>query len=268
MPSRDMPSPSKSPSAFLVPLPLGLLASMAAHYGTSVAPWTFTNGIAYIANGRNLFTGPGLGIVNPSGSYGPLVSHPPLYPILLADLEQADVPILQAASWIDILSFGLFVGTSALFVDRSSSNAVAGVVADTWMILSPGVLLPNLGILSEPLSMMAGVLSMVLAIEFLRSRKLSLLLGSAAFCALALLTRFAAIVFFASTIVVLFLLGAGKWNERLKSAAISTAISAGPFGLILAANQVAGAAPPKGTSGSSLSMAFSFSHQLARVLWE
>ena len=92
-------------------------------YGTRWGPWAFSDAVGYMVNARNLATGKGLGLYRPSGQFVPLVSHPPLYPLVLIALSGPQLDLVGAARLFDVLSFGILIFASGWLFYRLTGSA-------------------------------------------------------------------------------------------------------------------------------------------------
>ncbi len=248
---------------------LGIAAGSTIYYGTAVAPWAYSDGVGYLVTARNLVEGPGLGLVKPSGQFEPLVTHPPLYPLLLASGGAVGLEILTAARWIGVLSFGITIAVAGSLTRRITNRLRAGISVALLLLVSPPFVLLFLAAMAESVFFLTGILSLItLALGLKSGRRLHLFL-SAGLAGLSTLSRYPGLVFVLTGALILLLYPAGR-RDKLKSAGLYTLIGISPAAVFLVVSRwfrTAGAprwlAPP----GLEFEQFLSFSRQALQVLW-
>lgn len=226
-PTSDPTSESTASSTFTLIALAGLFASALIYVGTHWGPWAYSDGVGYIVSARNLVDGIGLGLISPSGQFEPLISHPPLYPTLLASFSWLNIDPLEAARWVDVASgFSFVVATSGIlyWITKSRWFALSSAFI---LALTPSLLLMFLSAMAEPLSLALSIPGLLLLVQFRLSGKRELLYLAAALTALSLLARYPNASVVAAGAVYLAI----RWNQqkgKLKDSITFTAISLAP----------------------------------------
>lgn len=219
---------------------LGLvLTFFATPYGIGTSP----DSVAYIGTAQNLRSGQGLSV--PLGGFEnqPLTQFPPLYPLLLAIFSLAGPQVFTTAG---ILAAGLFAANIFLvgwMLYRLVPEAGwAALVGSLGMLLAPAMLDIHLMAWSESLFILLGFGSLFLLSSYLQTTGKGWF-AAAVLCGLALLTRYAGIVFLATGLLGLIFLARGTTRRRFLNAALFALIALAPLLLNLIYNQlVAGTA--------------------------
>lgn len=270
MPETQHQPAARSNRRSLLPFALAaILAAIVVHYGTRWGPWTYSDGVGYIVSARNLLAGPGLGLVKPSGEFEPLVSHPPLFSLLIAALGRVGMDLVEAARWINLLAYSAFVGGVGWSVRRLSDSEAAGLAASALLIVTTDVLLIGLSAMAEPLFLCAGFLGLLLLALHLREERSWQLLAGSALIGLSLLARYPAVIFWATAALGALLLGGPGFIQRIKRAVV-TALALLPTALFLgisALNPQAGVARALSAGRSPFSAFIQFSRAVASVYW-
>lgn len=248
---------------------LGAVAAWIIHYGTAVAPWAYSDGVGYMVSARNLIEGPGLGLVKPSGQFEPLVTHPPLYPLMLAAGRNLGLDVLTGARWIGVGSFALLVALAGWLTAKITDRFRTGLSVSLLLMVSPQLVLLFLAAMAEPVFLLSGILSLLLLALGLRTESRLQLTLSAILAGVSALSRYPGLVFVLTGGVVL-LVQRTALRQRLKDALQFTALGAAPVAAFLAVSswlRQAGAprwlAPP----GLQLGEFTSFIQQALQVLW-
>lgn len=230
---------------------VSLTGSLLVWYGTRWGPWAFSDGVGYIVNARNLLLGRGLGIYRASGDFILLVTHPPLYPWLLAGLGKLGMGLVAAARWIDIVLFGGFLFTSGWGFWRVTRSAWLTLGLTAVLLLHPAILLAYLSAMSEPLFLVCIVASLLLMADYLLTQEAHRLILSAAAAAAALLTRYPAAAVIIACVAGLWLLTNVDWRKKARDSLLYLGISVAPtLAFVLWTRFVLGARNPRGVKSS------------------
>jgi len=240
------------PQAVLVLLALlSAFGSFVIWYGTFWGPWAFSDGVGYLANARNLLLGRGLGIYRASGDFILLVTHPPLYPWLLAGLGKTGLDLVMAARLIDIVLFGGFLFVSGWGMWRVSRSAWPALGLTAVLLLHPAILLAYLSAMSEPLFLFCIMASLMTMADYISTNRRSRLLISAAAAAGALLTRYPGAALIIACVAGLWLLSDGDWRQKTRNILTYLAISIPPtLAFVVYARFALGARNPRGIKSS------------------
>ena len=203
------------------------------YYGTDWGPWAFSDGVGYIVNARNLVLGRGLGLFRASGEFIRLVSHPPLYSLLLAALGRVGIDLVVAARWVDILLFAVFLFVCAWGFFRLTGSGWVTAAFTGLLLFHPAILLAYLSAMSEPLFLACLMASLLfLSMYLVEGSRRDLLFASAAASG-ALLTRYPGAALIIGGAVGLFLLESAGWKRRAKDSVIFAAIGTLPTAIFV-----------------------------------
>ena len=100
---------------------------------------------------------------NPGGTL-PLAHFPPGFSLALAAPLALGVPPVQAARGVEAVAAGLAMGL-AVWLVTAVAGPVGGVLAGTALLVTPGLALDHLRVLSEPLFLLLLVASLVLMLR-------------------------------------------------------------------------------------------------------
>ncbi len=230
---------------------LALIGSFFVWYGTFWGPWAFSDGVGYIVNARNMLLGRGLGIYRASGDFILLVTHPPLYPWVLAGLGTTGMNLVTAARWIDIALFGGFLFTSGWGFWRLTRSTWLALGLTTVLLVHPALLLAYLSAMSEPLFLFCITTCLLLMAGFLLTQNRSQLILSASAGAGALFTRYPGAAAIIACVASMWLLIDGDWRRKIRESLIYLVISLTPtLAFVVWTRFVLGARNPRGVKTS------------------
>lgn len=210
---------------------LSLAGGSLVYYTTAVAPWAFSDSTVYIAAGVNWIKGNGMGFTLPDGNFAHLVHFPPGYPVLLGLTSLLIPSPVDAARWINIISFILLIFLGAWLLWKITRSRLLPLLYGLIMIFSPFLLYVFSGVMSEPPAILAGTLALLLLVLYVKTNRVSLLVLAGLLSAGAVFIRYQqASVLLAGGVFLFFLSGKGWWS-RTRDSLLYTALSAGPFGL-------------------------------------
>lgn len=198
-------------------------------YASYWGPWAFSDGVGYLVTARNVVEGRGFGLYRPSGAFIPTVTHPPLFPFLLAVLSGATGDVLQAARLLNALLISVLVTAVPLLFRRIVGLSSLAAVLGLLLITHPGIILMFLSAMSEPLFVVAGTTSLLMICLYLSRPKRRSLALACGFAAAAMLTRYVGFAYIATAAVaLLFLDRRGPGRQRLLRAAAYSAAAVLP----------------------------------------
>jgi hypothetical protein len=263
---------SRSRSRIFVLLLAGLsmLGALFIWCGTFWGPWAFSDGVGYLVNARNLVVGRGLGLFRASGDFVLLVTHPPLYPWLLAGLGKTGVDLVTAARWIDVVLFGLFLFATGYGFFRVSRSAWLALSLTAVFLFHPALLLAYLSAMSEPLFLVCIVTALLLMADYMLTEDIQRLRLSAVAAAGALFTRYPGAAVIITAVGAIWLLTAREWRLKARDSLLYLSISVVPtLGFVLWTRFVLGARNPRGikTSYDLLSLVTTFTKSVAEAVW-
>jgi hypothetical protein len=262
----------KSPLFLALTLCLGLWAAVMIAYATVWGPWAFSDGVGYLAGATNLMNGRGLGLFDPTGAFIPAISHPPLYPALLAFFGNMLGTTLAAARWIDVAAFALLVVLAGVALHHLTGLRAISLGLALLLLLNPALVVAYTSAMAEPLFLLMGFAALFALAVWLADPhgRTWMLVVSTGLAALALLTRYAGLAFVATGVVVIGLMSQQPLKERARQALLFSGLSFLPvIAFFLWAKAATGArdfrviTPPEGLKA----LLGRFGSQLTDVVW-
>ena len=250
---------------------LGVIGVVLTLYASRWGPWAFSDGVGYLVTARNFVLGKGFGLYRPSGAFIPTVTHPPLFPFLVAVLIKTSGDVLVASRILGALIFSAFILIIPLLFRRLLGLGALAMMLGIWLITHPAVILMFLAAMSEPLFVLVGTAGLLCTCLYLLDRRPIFLAASCGLVALAMLTRYAGLAYVTTGALALLILHRrGTWQFRLSRSAVYSAAGLAPALIFLAywnqtpfARTVRGFALPT-SIGESLSL---FINRVGSSLW-
>ncbi len=210
---------------------LGLIAVLAAAVvlaSASAGPGITPDSVIYLEAAHNLRQGQGLSAPtwHAEAPIAPLTHYPPLLPVLLAGLSAVGLQASSAAVALNAVCQALSVFLLALLVRRATGLDWLGLLAGTFLALSPRLMDVHVSVLSEPPFLALTLLCLYLLIVYLQTRRRWLLGPLAAAAAMAVLARYVGVVVIATIGLALLAWNGRSWKRRLGDA-ILFGLSAG-----------------------------------------
>jgi len=224
---------------------LGLIAVLAAAVvlaSASAGPGITPDSVIYLEAAHNLRQGQGLSAPtwHAEAPIAPLTHYPPLLPVLLAGLSAIGLQASSAAVALNAVCQALSVFLLALLVRRATGLDWLGLLAGTFLALSPRLMDVHVSVLSEPPFLALTLLCLYLLIVYLQTRRRWLLGPLAAAAAMAVLARYVGVVVIATIGLSLLAWNGRSWKRRLGDA-ILFGLSAGlPLVAWLVRNKLVG----------------------------
>jgi len=163
-------------------------------YTTSIGPWAFSDSAVYIWSARNLASGIGLVVQNTTGGFDPLTWFTPFFPLLVSIPVSLGADAVQAARWINAISFGLILSMAGYMTWRAGKSFVAGITAVILLLVQPGIVKIFSGAVSEPLFLVITLAALFMAyMAVISPDKKGLWLAGGALAGLSFLTRYTGI---------------------------------------------------------------------------
>src|SRR4030042_3585280 len=132
-------------------LPFSVLGAIGVAYATVHGPWAYSDSTAYVVSATNFAQGKGLGLIQASGAFSPLVHYPPLYPLVLSVAAFFRLDVLSAARWLNVLLFGSLVWTVGLLAYRYTRSTWPSFLVLSILVFSPVLIYLYSGAMSGPL---------------------------------------------------------------------------------------------------------------------
>ena len=238
--------------------PFALLIAVLAGLGTAhILVRTATYGIVatrdsvyFLSTALNFLAGEGWR----DFTGGPMVTWPPLFPLLLAAGGWIGIGLLEAGRWINAIAFGLTILVAGCWL--ASNLQSRGLVLAATAAIAASVPLSELAssFMTDPLFVLLTLLALIQLAAFLHQGGQTPLLLGAVFTALAALTRYPGVVLIGVG-VLLLVRRTPPLVIRLKDAIAFGAVSSLPLAGVLTHNwAISGTLTGRGRkSGQSLS---------------
>ncbi len=198
-----------------------LIGSGIILFTTAIAPWAFSDSAVYIWSAQNLASGIGLVVQNTVGGYEPMTWFPPLFPVMISIPVFLGADAVQAARWINAVSFGLFLSLTGAATWRAVKSLMLSFCTVFLLIIQPGMIKLFSGAISEPLFLvftLAAMFAVYLAVLSPGKNGLWLLGGTLA--GFSFLTRYTGIAVIGA-VIILAMLTEGVIKDRLKHFALT-----------------------------------------------
>ncbi|MBX3460867.1 MAG: hypothetical protein KF696_13040 [Planctomycetes bacterium] len=200
-------------------------------------PGVTTDGFAYLDTAKHVAAGHGAYYAVPEGNLRPLITWPPLFPLLLAPGEWLGVDLLAWCRWLHALLFGLLAGGALLLVRAGGGGLRGGLLAAALISLTGNM--PELFamVYSEPLFLVLELAWLYMLWRACRSSGYRDVIIAGALAAALVLTRYAGAAFVLGGVVALCL---SRRPSRVWRAAAYAGVAVLPVALWLLRNSLAG----------------------------
>lgn len=217
------------PLSILVIAVLSLLGGMAVYYAMAWGPWAFSDGVGYIVSTKNLLNGVGLGLIKPSGTFEPLVSHPPLYPLTLAFATQFTGNVLEAGRWVDSIALSALIFSVGLLTLKITSSSWAASTSAVLLLVTPSLLIAFTSAMAEPLFILCSFTGTLLMVSHVQKQRRAKWVGSALLIGLGTMARYPAIAFLPANLILLILYSRRTKRSWLPKATAYSGIALAPL---------------------------------------
>lgn len=206
---------------------LALAGVALAAFSTPKGLGLVNDSVAYINGARGLVEGSGYGRLAGDGTIKPITHFPPGFSVVLALFGLVGMDAIPAARIVNLGLFALNIVLIGLLAQRVTRSGWGGVLAAALFAFSDALLGVHAYALSEPLFLtltMGSMLALLQAVELFPPRAYNAgwvmaLIVSGDLAGLAYLTRYVGLALLPVGVLVL-LLTAGAWKQRLQRAAI------------------------------------------------
>ena len=185
----------------------------------------------------------------------PLVSWPPLFPLLLAAFGWVGIDPLEAGRWINATAFGLTILAAGGWLRSHLQSRWLVLAASATIAASLPLIHSASYLMTDALFALLTLLALIWFAAFLNRRTAAPLWWAAIFTALAALTRYPGVVLIGAGVLVLLVRRAPPLTARLRDSIVFGAVSSIPLAGVLTRNwAISGTLTgPRGGSGESLS---------------
>ena len=187
----------------------------------------------------------------------PMVTWPPLFPLLLAAGGWLGIELLEVGRWVNAIAFGLTILAAGGWLRSHLRSRGLALAATVTIAVSLPLSEFASSFLTEPLFVLFTLLALIqLAVGLNRKTAWPPIWCAAFFTALAAVTRYPGVVLIGTGVLLLLVRRAPALTTRLKDAIVYGAVSSLPLAVVLTYNwAVSGflTGPRKGRVGQSLS---------------
>ena len=253
------PAPFTLLIAFLAGLGTAHILVRTAPYGAAVG----TDSVLFLSTALNFLAGEGWR----DFTGRPLVSWPPLFPLLLAAFGWVGIEPLEASRWINATAFGLTILVAGYWLRSNLRSRWLALAASVVILASLPLSELASDVMTDSLFVLFTLLALIWLAAFLHRGGRTSLLLSAVFTALAVLTRYPGVVLIGTGVLMLLVRRAPPLAIRLKHAVVFGAVPSIPLAGVMMRNWAISKrlAGWRGGSGQSLSDSLS---QVADVFWK
>lgn len=170
-----------------------------------------------------------MGFLQADGTFAHLKHYPPGYPALIGLTTLLLPDPIDAARWINIISFTLLIFLGGILLRRITSSHWLPIFYAILLVFCPFLLAPFSGIMSEAPAILTGTLALLLLVLYYKEERVWQLILAGLLSLAALFIRYQQVAVLLTGGVFLLFFNRKTWRARLKSAAIYALIAAGPF---------------------------------------
>ncbi len=189
-----------------------------------------TDSVRYLWSAENLARGLGLGRENGDRQFVATTHWPPLYPMLLAGLNAAGLPIDQSARWLAALFAAGCVLVFGLFLYRlSGQSAGAAMLGAGLLAVMPHFWDTALYAMTEAPYLVWTLLAVLFLSRYIETKRRAWLVAAALMQAAAFLTRYVGGALLAACALGLLLIPAWPWRRKIMDAFWMSLIAVAPM---------------------------------------
>ena len=194
------------------------------YFTTRWGPWTYSDGVAYIVNARNLLRGDGIGLWRASGRFVLTSHYPPFYIISLASLGVFGVDPLVTARCLSVFGFALTILVIGISAFSITKNGLLAISLSGVTLSLPILIELYSGVMSEGLFILLGFGALMTTIQSVQKGDMKYVLASGILSGLAFLTRYIGVGFVITAAMVPFIFAPLPLRRRIRHAVLTTAI--------------------------------------------
>jgi hypothetical protein len=170
-----------------------------------------------------------MGFLQADGTFAHLTHYPPGYPVLIGLTTLLLPDPIDAARWINIISFTLLIFLGGILLRRITNSHWLPIFYAVLLVFCPFLLAPFSGIMSEAPAILTGTLALLLLVLYYKEERVWQLTLAGLLSLAALFIRYQQVAVLLTGGVFLLFFNRKTWSASLKSAAIYALIAAGPF---------------------------------------
>jgi 4-amino-4-deoxy-L-arabinose transferase-like glycosyltransferase len=180
-----------------------------------------------------MLNGVGLGLIKPSGTFEPLVSHPPLYPLVLALSTQFTGTVLEAGRWVDSIALSALILSVGLLTLKITGSSWTASISAALLLVTPSLLIAYTSAMAEPLFILCSFTGTLLMVSHVQEPRGVKLVGSAFLIGLGIMARYPAIAFLPANLILLIVCARKTRRSWLPRAIAYSGIALAPLVLFL-----------------------------------
>ena len=209
----------------------GIILALTSPHGAGMTP----DSVTYISVARNLAEGHGFLIYNDTD----FIAQPPLYPILLATIQNLfSLDPQVSAGYLNALLFGLIIFLSGLLLLKYMKSITLVFLGTISALVSYALVKAASMALSEPLFIFLVLLFLYFFDDFLSNKKIIPFFLSSVSASLICLTRYTGVIIILTGIISIFIWSNHRTKEKLWHSFVFTSIAAIPLGLWIIRNYI------------------------------
>jgi len=209
---------------------VSLAGGYLVYYATNIGPWAFSDSTVYITAGINWVNGGGMGFTQVNGDFARLTHFPPGYPVLIGMTSLLVASPVDAARWINIISFTLLIFLGGWLIWRITASRLFPILYGAMILFSPFLLTPFSGVMSESSAILTGTLALLLLVLYTKTDRLTHLVLAGILSAAAVFIRYQQVAVIIAGCLFLLFASYKRWLPRIKYLALYAIFSVGPFG--------------------------------------
>lgn len=191
---------------------MGILALViTTRWGIGASP----DSVVYLGGARSISSGQGYRYPSWDGLGEPVTHFPPFYPLILAIGDLIGIDPLHGARLLNLFLFAANILLFGFILIKNESESGWLFTLGTFIVLTSTPMLTIHSMAwSEPLFLLQGFVSLLVLAAYLQTQRILLLLTSALLAGLAILTRYAGVVFVVAGFFGLLLMGTSSFGKR------------------------------------------------------
>jgi hypothetical protein len=229
---------------------VALLGVVLILFQTRYGPGTTGDSVRYLMGTENLLQGNGFSRTSGGGEIRPITMFPPFYSVVLLGVKVTGVEFFDGIRLLQALLFGVNIFLAGLIILRYTKSIWAAIIGSTFVLVAKEVVFYHSFVLTEAVYILLMFVTLLGLVQFLESRKSSLLVLLGIVVGAATLTRYVGLSLTVGVVLSILLLSDESLRRRLMDCLIFGAISVAPVLLWLRRNAI--------QTGTSVNRAFVF----------
>lgn len=219
--------------SLLLILLVSLIGAGIVVYTTQNGPWGYTDSVSYLATGRNIANGTGIGYYEADGTFSYTTIQPFFYPLLVSPFALAGVDVVHAARWLGVAAFLLSICLGGWLFLRTGKNPSLGVVTAILLGIFPHMVMMASAVMTESVFILILLLGAALLLNYFSKGSLRFLVTGALVIGLLPITKYVGVACLLSGALSVFFLSPGKFWKRIGLTALFSALAVVPVAACL-----------------------------------